>query len=116
MAIRKVTIKGATLIESLTAMTIIIAVFTIAFSLFNQTITHQNLTNKTKALLKQFEFEQTINKTDEISTIDDPTLQITIDELPYKQNKDIKHYTLHITDKVGKRIREIDYLLYMPEK
>lgn len=109
----KIRLKGATLIESLTALAIITAVMGAVFSLYTKTIGNQKQTLKTRAKLIQNEFEQNL-----LSETDLPNEFLTVNtEIEnYNNLNEIKLITLIINDKSGKPVLEKKYLKYVPNK
>jgi len=101
------TMRGATLIESLTALAIVTAVMGAAFTLYNQTIARQAQVLKTRAVFIQNQFEQNQLNEEDLSN---EFLTITTEATNYNNMDDIKHITLTISNKQGKKITERHYL------
>lgn len=116
MVLSQQKIKGATLLESLTALAIVTSVFIAAFTVYNQTVIHQSMVAKTRALVKQTEVERLFPLQNDNLDLTSDFFHIDVQHEPYKQSNDLKHYTLTISSKDGKIVKEKHYIRYCPKK
>jgi hypothetical protein len=103
-------LRGSTLIESLTALAIVTTVMGAAFTLYNQTIANQAQVLKTRAAYIQNQFEQNPFSEEDLSN---DFLTVTTQIENYQNIPDVKHITLTIANKQGKKIFEKQYLKYV---
>jgi hypothetical protein len=105
-------IKGATLIESITALLIITSVMGAAFTLYTKTSGSQKQVLKTRAKMIQHAFENNILTNDDFTN---EFLNVITARENYKGLNEIKQVTLTMNDRSGKKILEKKYLKYVTE-
>ena len=106
---------GATLVEALTALTIITTVMGAAFTVYTQTVSNQRPVLKARARLMQNAFEQQILQNSMGDDLSDEYITAEVQTSAYKGMAGIKHIVLRLTDKTGKLLSEKNYLRYKPE-
>jgi len=105
-------IRGATLIESLTALAIVCTVMGAAFTLYEKTASKQQQLMKTRARLVQAEIEQYLKNGQVIPDLSNDFITVNVETENYRQQSDVQHYTVTFSTKQGKMIMEKNYLKY----
>jgi Tfp pilus assembly protein PilE len=116
MAVKTKRVKGATLIESLTALAIVTTVMGAAFTLYEKTVSTQQQVMKTKAKLLQVNAEHQLYQTGRITDLSDEAIKVDITEEPYQQQTDMKQVNITFSTRNGKLIMQKNYLRYIPAK
>lgn len=109
-------IKGATLIESLTALAIVTTVMGAAFTLYDKTVSRQQMVMKTRAKCIQTEFESVLFSGNTPADMSNDMVNVEVTTGPYQNDPETIHYNLLIQDKQGKIIMEKNYLVNLPSK
>jgi len=109
-------LKGATLIESLTALAIVTTVMGAAFTLYEKTMSNQQQVMKTKAKLLQVNAENQLYQGSTFTDLSDDAVKVEIEEENYKQQPDVKWIKINFSTKNGKKIMQKNYLEYIPAK
>lgn len=107
-------VKGATLLESLTALAIVTSVMGAAFTLYTQTISSQPHALRTKAMLIQNQFEQSLKNPAVEVEQNDPGLLIETTHEPVRHSTQLYEHHLVIKTKKGKIILQKKYFTYQP--
>lgn len=105
-------VRGATLIESLTALTLVSVVMGSAFTLYEKTVSSEKQLLRTRAKCLQMAAENMLTHAETIGELSNDLITVNVEEENYSAH--VKRITCTYATKQGKIIMKKNYLRYQP--